>query len=149
VSSPLPFASCSRSQPTFCSSDRRLNIPKFAPALTVSSQCGYVFTSALCFCLSPLAALPDVTQCQIQELCFHRWSVYQSVMVSNRIWGPKPDCYFFQSVAGSLMCYALSDEKTGLFFTIGAENVGDITFASTVTIQVNSVTQNRVRTVRI
>jgi hypothetical protein len=36
------------------------------------------------------------------------------------VWGLRPDFYFYQRVAGLLMWGALSDEKTGLSFTISA-----------------------------
>jgi hypothetical protein len=36
------------------------------------------------------------------------------------IWGLRPDCYYCQTVAGLLMWGALSDERTGLSFTIDA-----------------------------
>jgi hypothetical protein len=36
------------------------------------------------------------------------------------VWGPRPDFYYCQTVAGLLMWDALSDEKTGLSFTIAA-----------------------------
>jgi hypothetical protein len=36
------------------------------------------------------------------------------------IWGPKPDFYHCQTIAGLLMWGALSDERTGLLFTIVA-----------------------------
>jgi hypothetical protein len=36
------------------------------------------------------------------------------------IWGLRPDFYFHQTVAGLLMWGALSDERTGLSFTIAA-----------------------------
>jgi hypothetical protein len=36
------------------------------------------------------------------------------------IWGLRPDFYYCQTVAGLLMCGALSDERTGLSFTITA-----------------------------
>jgi hypothetical protein len=36
------------------------------------------------------------------------------------IWGPRPDSYYCQTVAGLLMCGALSDKRTGLSFTIAA-----------------------------
>jgi hypothetical protein len=36
------------------------------------------------------------------------------------IWGSRPDFYYCQSVAGLLMWSALSDERTGLSFTIAA-----------------------------
>jgi hypothetical protein len=42
------------------------------------------------------------------------------------IWGLRPDFYYCQSVAGLLMWDALTDERTGLSFTIAA------VFASTV-----------------
>jgi hypothetical protein len=36
------------------------------------------------------------------------------------IWGLQPDFYYCQSVAGLLMWGALSDERTGLPFTIAS-----------------------------
>jgi hypothetical protein len=36
------------------------------------------------------------------------------------IWGSRPDCYYCQTLAGLLMWGALSDETTGLSFTISA-----------------------------
>jgi hypothetical protein len=36
------------------------------------------------------------------------------------IWGLRPDFYYCQIVAGLLMCGALSDDRTGLPFTIAA-----------------------------
>jgi hypothetical protein len=36
------------------------------------------------------------------------------------IWVLRPDCYYCQTVAGLLMCDSVSDEKTGLSFTIAA-----------------------------
>jgi hypothetical protein len=36
------------------------------------------------------------------------------------IWGLRPDLYYFQTVSGLLMWGALSDERTGLSFTIAA-----------------------------
>jgi hypothetical protein len=36
------------------------------------------------------------------------------------IWGPRPDFYYCQTVAGLLMWGAVSDERTGLSFTIAA-----------------------------
>jgi hypothetical protein len=36
------------------------------------------------------------------------------------IWGLRPDLYYCQSAAGLLMWGALSDERTGLSFTIAA-----------------------------
>jgi hypothetical protein len=37
------------------------------------------------------------------------------------IWGLRPDFYYCQTVAGLLMWGILSDEKTGLLFTIAAD----------------------------
>jgi hypothetical protein len=36
------------------------------------------------------------------------------------IWGPKPDIYYCQTVAGLLMWGTLSDDRTGLSFTTAA-----------------------------
>jgi hypothetical protein len=36
------------------------------------------------------------------------------------IWGPRPDFYYCQTVAGLLMWGVLSDERTGLSFTVAA-----------------------------
>jgi hypothetical protein len=36
------------------------------------------------------------------------------------IWGLRPDFYYYQTVVGLLMWGALSDERTGLSFTIAA-----------------------------
>jgi hypothetical protein len=52
------------------------------------------------------------------KLCYERRSVGRSVLVSR--WGLRPDFYCCQTVAGLLMCGALSDEKMGLPFTITA-----------------------------
>jgi hypothetical protein len=47
-------------------------------------------------------------------------SVGQSVLVSSPIWGPKIRFFYCQTVAGLLTWSALSDERTGLSFTITA-----------------------------
>jgi hypothetical protein len=49
------------------------------------------------------------------KLCYDRRSVGQSVLVSDIIWGPRPDLYFCQTVAG-----LSPDERTGLSFTVVA-----------------------------
>jgi hypothetical protein len=55
------------------------------------------------------------------KLRYDRWSVGQSVLVCQApIWGLWPDFYYCQTVAGLLMWGALSDERTGLSFTIPA-----------------------------
>jgi hypothetical protein len=51
-----------------------------------------------------------MTNCQLISL-----SWYQAP-----IWGPKRDFYYCQTVAGLLMWGALSDDRTGLTFTINA-----------------------------
>jgi hypothetical protein len=38
-----------------------------------------------------------------QKLCYDRRSVGQSVLVSGCIWGPRPDFYYCQTVAGLLI----------------------------------------------
>jgi hypothetical protein len=48
------------------------------------------------------------------KLCYERRSVGQSV------WGLQPDIYYYETVAGLLRWGALSDERTGLPFTIAA-----------------------------
>jgi hypothetical protein len=50
----------------------------------------------------------------------HRRSVGQSVLVSSRIWGSRPDFSYSQTVAGLLFWVALSHERMGLSFTIAA-----------------------------
>jgi hypothetical protein len=54
------------------------------------------------------------------KLCYDRRSVGQSILKWSPIWGPKPNVYYCQTVAGSLTWGALSDDKTGLSFTIAA-----------------------------
>jgi hypothetical protein len=54
------------------------------------------------------------------KLCYDRWSVDQSVLLSTPIWGPRPDCYYCQTVVGLLMWGAPSDKRTGLSFTVSA-----------------------------
>jgi hypothetical protein len=54
------------------------------------------------------------------KLCYDRRSVGQSVLVSSPILGPTSDFYYCQTAAGLLMWGALSDERTGLSFTIVA-----------------------------
>jgi hypothetical protein len=41
-------------------------------------------------------------------------------MASSPIWGPRPDSHYCQTVAGLLMWGTLSEERTGLSFTIAA-----------------------------
>jgi hypothetical protein len=53
-------------------------------------------------------------------LCYNRQSVGQSVWNKAPIWGLQPDFYYYQTVAGLLMWGTLSEEKTGLSFTIAA-----------------------------
>jgi hypothetical protein len=43
-----------------------------------------------------------------------------SVLVSSRIWGPRPAFCYCQTVVGLLMWGAFSDERTCLLFTFGA-----------------------------
>jgi hypothetical protein len=52
------------------------------------------------------------------ELCYDQRSVSQSVLVSSHIWGPRPDFCYCHTVAGLFMWGTLSDERTGLSFTI-------------------------------
>jgi hypothetical protein len=52
-------------------------------------------------------------------LCYDRRSVRQSVLVS--CWGLGQDFYCCQTVAGLLIWGALSDERTGLPFTVAAD----------------------------
>jgi hypothetical protein len=54
-------------------------------------------------------------------LCYGRRSIGQSANLSwnkSPIWGLRPDYYSCQTVAGLLLWGALSDERTGLSFTI-------------------------------
>jgi hypothetical protein len=43
------------------------------------------------------------TDLQKKKLCYDGRSVGQSVLVSRPIWSPRPDFYFYQTVAGLLM----------------------------------------------
>jgi hypothetical protein len=61
--------------------------------VTVSSSQSYVMTNG---------QLPNLSWCQAP------------------IWGPRPDFYYSQTVVGLLMWGTLSDETTGLLFTIAA-----------------------------
>jgi hypothetical protein len=54
------------------------------------------------------------------KLCYDLGSVGQSVLVSSTRRDLRPDFYYCQTVAGLLMWGALSDERTGLPFTIAA-----------------------------
>jgi hypothetical protein len=57
------------------------------------------------------------------KLCYDRRSVGQSASMSwfrATTWGPRPDFYYYQTVAGVLMWGALSDERKGLSFTTAA-----------------------------
>jgi hypothetical protein len=54
------------------------------------------------------------------KLYYDRRSAGRSVLVSSRIWGPRPDFCYCQTVTGLFMWDALSDEKTGLSFTTAA-----------------------------
>jgi hypothetical protein len=67
-------------------------------------------------CLATRLPQPEATW----KLCYDRRSAGQSVFVSNPICGPRPDFYYCQTVAGSLMWGALSDERAGLSFTTTA-----------------------------
>jgi hypothetical protein len=55
-----------------------------------------------------------------QKLCYDRRSVGQSVLVSSPTWGPRPDSYYSQTVAGLLTWGVLSDKRRGLSFTTAA-----------------------------
>jgi hypothetical protein len=55
------------------------------------------------------------------KLCYDRWSVNQSVLVSSTpSGGPRPDFYYCQIFAGLLTWGALSDERTSLSFITAA-----------------------------
>jgi hypothetical protein len=57
------------------------------------------------------------------KLCYDRRSVGQSASLSwcrAPIWGLQPNFYFRQTFAGLLMWSAISDERTGLPFTVAA-----------------------------
>jgi hypothetical protein len=54
------------------------------------------------------------------KLCWDQRSVGQSVLLSSPIWSARPDSCYCQTVAGMLMCGALSDESSGLSFTFAA-----------------------------
>jgi hypothetical protein len=53
-------------------------------------------------------------------LCYDRRAVSQSILVSSNNLGPRPDIYYYHTVAGFLMWGVLSDERAGLSFTIAA-----------------------------
>jgi hypothetical protein len=87
----------------------------------------------LCFIIIPLTI--KTIQCRSSNNCrgfgwkrsllksqsrYDRRSVGQSVLMSRLIWGPRPDLYYCQTLAGLLMWDALSNERTGLSFTIAA-----------------------------
>jgi hypothetical protein len=79
---------------------------------------------AISYCLMTLGVMRVTTPLASfkskSKLCYYRRSVGQSILVSSLIWGSKPDFYYCQTVAGILMWGALSDERTGLSFTISA-----------------------------
>jgi hypothetical protein len=50
-------------------------------------------------------------QCQLKS---------DSVLESSPIWGPRPDFCYCQTITGLWMWGALSDERTGMSFTISA-----------------------------
>jgi hypothetical protein len=57
----------------------------------------------------------------VSELYYDRRSVGQSVSLSwyqALIWGLRPDFCYCQTIAGLLMSGALSDERSGLSFTM-------------------------------
>jgi hypothetical protein len=54
------------------------------------------------------------------KLCYDRRSVGQSVLVPCPIWRSRPGFYYCQAVSRLLMWGALSNERTGLSFTIAA-----------------------------
>jgi hypothetical protein len=95
------FLNCSRSQLPASNSNSSWQLNRSSPLtnslpdwLTATSQSqSYVMTDG------QLASL----------------SWYQTL-----VWGPRPGCCCCQTVAGLLMWYALSDERTGLSFTIAA-----------------------------
>jgi hypothetical protein len=47
-------------------------------------------------------------------LCYDRWSVSQSGLVSGTCLGPRSDFCYLQTIVGLLKCGSLSDERTGL-----------------------------------
>jgi hypothetical protein len=54
------------------------------------------------------------------KLHYDRRSVGQSVLVSSRIWGRRPDSCYCQTFASLSMWGVLSGDRTGLSFTIAA-----------------------------
>jgi hypothetical protein len=67
---------------------------------------------------SPFLDYCSVCSVSSRVLCYERRSGGQSVLVSSPTWGLRPDFYYCQTVTGLLMWGALSNERTGLSFTI-------------------------------
>jgi hypothetical protein len=64
---------------------------------------------------------PNTKSNSDSKLRYDRRSVGQSVLVSSRIWWPRPDLCYCRTVAGLLLWGAHSDGRTGLSFTITTE----------------------------
>jgi hypothetical protein len=62
----------------------------------------------------------EIGPSQSSKLRYDRRSVGQSVLVSSPHLGPKKNCYYCQTFTGLLMWGGLSDERTGLSFTVAA-----------------------------
>jgi hypothetical protein len=62
-------------------------------------------------------------QSQSQSLCYVTTDCQSASLSWNKapIWGLRPDLYYYQTVAGSFVCGALSDEGTVLSFTFSAD----------------------------
>jgi hypothetical protein len=65
-------------------------------------------------CLTANSLLQLIKSKSKSKLCYDPRSVGQPVSMSSRIWGPRPDFCYCQTVAGFFMWGALSDERTGL-----------------------------------
>jgi hypothetical protein len=65
-------------------------------------------------------AIFSAIQSQIQSYVTTEGQSASLSWLQAPIWGPRSDCYYCQTVTGLLMRGALSDERTGLSFTIPA-----------------------------